>query len=58
MEKEKKSVLVRLSPILWREISSWAEDDFRSVNGQIEYLLTECVRARKKGSHTEETDAD
>ena len=29
-------------------IAAWAEDDFRSVNGQIEYLLTECVRQRKK----------
>ena len=26
----------------------WAEDDFRSLNGQIEYLLTECVKRRKK----------
>ena len=29
-------------------LAAWAEDDFRSVNGQIEYLLTECVRQRKK----------
>ena len=28
--------------------AAWAEDDFRSVNGQIEYLLSECVRQRKK----------
>ncbi|MFA6948813.1 MAG: PTS ascorbate transporter subunit IIC [Eubacteriales bacterium] len=46
---EKKQLLLRLSPTLWAEISDWAEDDFRSVNGQIEYLLSECVRARKKG---------
>ena len=48
-EKEKKQLLLRLSPTLWEEISRWAEDDFRSVNGQIEYLLTEAVRQRKKG---------
>ena len=47
-EKEKKQLLLRLSPTLWEEVSRWAEDDFRSVNGQIEYLLTECVRQRKK----------
>ena len=29
-------------------IARWAEEDFRSVNGQIEYLLTEAVRRRKK----------
>jgi hypothetical protein len=44
----KKQVLLRLSPSLWRELAAWAEDDFRSINGQIEYLLTECVRERRK----------
>lgn len=47
-DKDKKQLLLRLSPTLWEEISRWAEDDFRSVNGQIEYLLTEAVRQRKK----------
>lgn len=44
----KKQVPLRLSAKLYNAIASWAEDDFRSVNGQIEYLLTECVRQRKK----------
>ena len=47
-ENQKKQVLLRLSPKLYAAIAAWAEDDFRSVNGQIEYLLTECVRQRKK----------
>lgn len=47
-EKDKKQLLLRLSPSLWKELAVWAEDDFRSINGQIEYLLTECVRQRKK----------
>ena len=47
-EKDKKQLLLRLSPSLWKELASWAEDDFRSINGQIEYLLTECVKSRKK----------
>ena len=45
---EKKQVPLRISAKLFEEIAAWAEDDFRSVNGQIEYLLTECVRPRKK----------
>lgn len=45
---EKKQIPLRLSEPLYRAICSWAEDDFRSVNGQIEYLLSECVRQRKK----------
>jgi hypothetical protein len=44
----KKQVLLRLSPSLWEALAAWAEDDFRSINGQIEYLLTECVRKRRK----------
>ena len=44
----KKQIPLRLSPKLYAAIAAWAEDDFRSVNGQIEYLLTECVRQRKK----------
>ncbi|MCI8624159.1 MAG: PTS ascorbate transporter subunit IIC [Provencibacterium sp.] len=47
-DAQKKQVPLRLSAKLYNEIAAWAEDDFRSVNGQIEYLLTECVRQRKK----------
>ncbi|MCL2120691.1 MAG: Arc family DNA-binding protein [Clostridiales bacterium] len=47
-DKEKKQILLRLSPSLWRDLARWAEDDFRSINGQIEYLLTDCVKNRKK----------
>jgi len=48
MDSNKKQVPLRLSGKLYNDIASWAEDDFRSVNGQIEYLLSECVRQRKK----------
>ena len=47
-EKAKKQVPLRLSSTLYAELAAWAEDEFRSVNGQIEYLLTECVKYRKK----------
>ena len=46
----KKQIPLRLSPALWKELSSWADDEFRSVNGQIEYLLTECVKKRKRAA--------
>ena len=55
-DKEKKQVPLRLSKTLYDELSRWAEDDFRSINGQIEYLLTECVKQRKKnGKYVSET---
>ena len=47
-EKAKKQLLLRLSPSLWEDLAAWAEDDFRSINAQIEFLLTEAVKKRKK----------
>lgn len=45
----KKQIPLRISEKLYAELERWAEDEFRSVNGQIEYLLTECVKYHKKG---------
>ena len=47
-KEQKKQVPLRLSRPLWDELTAWAEDEFRSVNGQIEYLLSECVKRRKR----------
>ncbi|MEG1781772.1 MAG: PTS ascorbate transporter subunit IIC [Oscillospiraceae bacterium] len=47
-DNAKKQIPLRLSQPLYNALAAWAEDDFRSVNGQIEYLLSECVRQRKK----------
>ena len=47
-EKDKKQVPLRVSASLWKELVIWAEEDFRSLNGQIEFLLSECVKKRKK----------
>ena len=44
---KRKSFALRIAPDLWKEIEAWAQQDFRSVNGQIEFLLREAVRRRK-----------
>ena len=44
---ERKSFLLRIDPALWAELEAWAQDDLRSVNGQIEYLLRQTVQKRK-----------
>lgn len=44
---ERKSFLLRMDPALWDELEAWAQDDLRSVNGQIEYLLRQAVLRRK-----------
>ena len=54
-EKNKKQIPLRLSSSLYADLMRWAEDDFRSLNGQIEYLLTEAVRKRK-GKKDEKRD--
>ena len=52
-ENEKKQILLRLAPSLWKDLAAWADEDYRSINGQIEFLLSECVRKRKSRSQKE-----
>ncbi len=47
-EKGRKQIPLRVSAQLYDDLSQWAEEDFRSLNGQIEYLLDQCVKKRKK----------
>jgi hypothetical protein len=44
----RKAFPLRLSPQLYEELRRWAEADFRSVNGQIEFLLQRAVAERKR----------
>jgi hypothetical protein len=46
---QRKPFLLRIGPDLWTDLESWARDDLRSVNGQIEYLLRQAVSKRKGG---------
>lgn len=46
-ENAKKQILLRLSPTLWNDVAEWAESDFRSINSQIEFILSEAVKKRK-----------
>jgi len=56
-DSKKKQVPLRLSAELYDALAAWAEDEFRSVNGQIEYLLTECVKKRR-GKRTEDREEE
>ncbi len=46
---ERKPFLLRIDPELWPDLEAWAQDELRSVNGQIEFLLKQAVRKRKGG---------
>ncbi|MDX9916597.1 MAG: PTS ascorbate transporter subunit IIC [Gudongella sp.] len=56
MSEKKKQIPLRISSKLYEEIAAWAEDDFRSINGQIEFLLTECIKQRRKGNKSAKTE--
>ncbi len=45
---QRKSFLLRLPPELQEELNRWAKDELRSLNAQIEYLLREAIRKRRK----------
>lgn len=45
---EKKAFILRVNPDMLKEIETWATDEFRSTNGQIEYILQQALLARKK----------
>jgi len=46
-DETRKSFLLRISPSLWKDVETWAAEDLRSVNGQIEFLLRQAVQRRK-----------
>ena len=47
-EKDKKAFVLRINPTLLKEVEQWASYEFRSTNGQIEYLLSEAIKSKKK----------
>jgi hypothetical protein len=48
--KERKAFLMRIDPALWAELEAWAQDELRSVNGQVEMILKQAVQKRKGGA--------
>lgn len=56
MADERKAFLLRTDPLLWKDIEGWAADELRSVNGQIEFILREAVRRRRKPGGDARTD--
>jgi hypothetical protein len=45
--KERKAFLMRIDPALWAQLEAWAQDELRSVNGQIEIILRQAVQKRR-----------
>ena len=54
----RKAFLLRINEQLYKDLESWAQEDFRSVNGQIEYLLRQMVLLRKGEARVNSTDQE
>ncbi|HOG42336.1 MAG TPA: hypothetical protein PLY62_01995 [Bacteroidales bacterium] len=48
MAKEKKPFVLRIDSETLASLEKWAADEFRSVNGQLEYIITEALRKSKR----------
>jgi hypothetical protein len=46
--KTRKTFLLRMDPVLYQALEAWAQQELRSLNGQIEYILKEAVARRRK----------
>jgi len=44
----KKAFILRINPELMQSIEKWADDQFRSTNGQIEWILNDAVKRAKR----------
>ena len=51
---EKKAFVLRINPEMLKELEAWAQQDFRSLNGQIEFLLSEALKKQKRAGRKSE----
>ena len=56
--KERKAFLLRMDPALYEALEGWAQQELRSLNGQIEYLLKEAVSKHRKKLQEKDKLAD
>ena len=54
----RKAFLLRVDPRLYEALERWAADELRSVNGQIEYLLTDAARRAGRAPPSGRTSGD
>ncbi len=58
MADDKKAILLRIPPELWQELNLWAKDELRSLNAQIEFVLRESVKRRRRETARDAKGAD
>jgi hypothetical protein len=56
--KPRKSFLLRMDPALYEALEAWSQQEMRSLNGQIEYLLKEAVAKRRKPLNEDKKESE
>lgn len=55
---KRKSFLLRLDPEVYEALRRWADDDLRSVNGQVEFLIRRALRDAKRHPRKDQQTGD
>lgn len=59
MAKKKKNFMLRIDPELYDALQKWAQDEFRSVNGHVEFIIREAIKkAGRLPSDKNKTDKE
>jgi hypothetical protein len=48
MSKTKKTFVLRIDPEMMKAVEKWAADDFRSINGQLEWIIHNALKESKR----------
>ena len=55
---KKKTFALRIDPELFKQIEKWADDEFRSVNGQIEWMISKSLKDAKRLKTKKQNDSE
>lgn len=55
---KRKSFVLRINPETYKQIEKWADDEFRSVNGQLEWIINKALKDAKRISNKEKSKED
>ncbi|NCA86106.1 MAG: Arc family DNA-binding protein [Clostridia bacterium] len=53
---KKKTFVLRLTPEMYERLEKWAADEFRSANGQIEWILDQALKKAGRGALAQDTE--
>ena len=55
---QRKQYPLRIDPEVWAAVQRWADDDFRSVNGQVEWILRDALKRAGRLPKKEEAEGE